>query len=199
MVLCKIQDTCGLQGFVSDSSYSFTDDKYGFCFQSACGKLYRHSIITSHKLRFPIGGRLGEDTFFTFSFLVHAPDFIYLNKPLYHYFNSNPTSAVNNISYDTICNARDTFTKLESYILQNAQIERFSKTLFGLKLWVKNLFIGKVKDPAEWRKTFPELGKELLSNKSIGLKHRILYLLIITHFYDILLPVLNLKTKRRGN
>lgn len=200
MILCKIQDTLGLQGFASDSSYSFDGNKYGLCFQSACGKLYRHGVITSHKLRFPIGSRLGEDTFFTFSFLVHASDFFYLNKPLYHYFNSNQTSAVNNKSYDTICSARDTFKKLESYILQNNQIERFTKTLFGLKHWVKNLFIDEVKtpNPTEWRRTFPELNKKLLTNKSIDLKRRILYLLIITHLYDILLPILHLKSKRRG-
>ncbi|MBR0098441.1 MAG: glycosyltransferase [Treponema sp.] len=199
MILCKIQDTLGLQGFASDSSYSFFNNKYGLCFQSAWGKLYRHSVITSHKLRFPIGSRLGEDTFFTFSFLVHAPNFFFLNKPLYHYFNSNQSSAVNNKSYDTICNARDTFKKLEKYVTENGQIERFKNTLFSLKLWIKNLFIEELKapNPNEWRKTFPELNKSLLLYKNIGLKRRILYLLIITHIYDILLPIL--KLKKRGN
>lgn len=199
MILCKIQDTLGLQDFALDSSYAFTDNKYGLCFQSAWGKLYRSRVINSNKLRFPIGSRLGEDTFFTFSFLVHAPNFFYLNKPLYHYFNSNQTSAVNNKSYDTICNARDTFLKLESYILQNAQVERFSKTLFELKLWVKNLFIDEVKipNPTEWRRTFPELNKKLLTDKSISLKRRVKYLLQIIHLYDMLPSVLHLNSKRR--
>lgn len=200
MILCKIQDTLGLQGFASDSSYSFDGNKYGLCFQSAWGKLYRHGVITSHKLRFPIGSRLGEDTFFTFSFLVHTPKFIYLNKPLYHYFNSNQFSAVNNKTYDTIYNARDTFEKLETYIMKYGQIKRFNKTLFDLKLWVKNLFIDEIKEPNpnEWRRTFPELNVKVLYQKSVGIKHRILYFLIVAHVYDILIQVLRLKSKKKG-
>lgn len=175
MILCKIQDTLGLQGFAAYASYSYINNKYGLCFQSA-----------------------GEDTFFTFSFLLHASSFYVSKQTTVSLFQSNQTSAVNNKSYDIIRDARDTFEKLEKYIAKYGQTDRFSRTIFDLKFWVKNLFIDEARKPSpmEWRKTFPELNKKILLQKSVGFKRRIKYLLIITHLYDSLLPLL--KSKRRG-
>lgn len=202
MILCKISDSANSNAYASDYNYSYTDSKYGLCFQSACGKLYRHSVITSHKLRFPIGCRLGEDTFFTLSYLVHAPNFYYVNKLLYHYFNTNEDSAVNNKSYDSIYSARDAFSDLEKYIKDNNCFERFYKTLFELKLWIKNLFINEIEkpNPKEWRNNFSELNRSLLSYSGDGRKQQVLYNLLVFHIYDFIYPMLKMykKLKNKG-
>lgn len=192
MILCKIQDTAEIKVYSLDSSYLYLNGKYGLCYQSAWGKLYRRAVITSHKLSFPTGVRLGEDTFFTFTFLTHSPKTYFVNKPLYHYFNDRSDSAVNSISYDSAYSARKSFTLLSDYINENNCMKRFEKTLFDMKLWVKNLFVDQMNpsDSREWRKTFPELNKKLLVYKGHGIKRCILYFLLVTRIYDIFKPIM---------
>ena len=200
LILCKVQDTAGSNVYNLDESYVYSNGKYGLCFQSVWGKLYRRNIITSHKLNFPVGVRLGEDSVFTFSFLTHSPNFYFINKPLYHYYNNREDSAVNTISYESAYSARNAFSMLSNYIIYNNCMKRFEKTLFDMKLWVKNLFVDQMKspNPKEWRKSFPELNIKLIGFREDGKKREILYFLLVTHLYDVFRPILSSYKNRKS-
>lgn len=82
----KVYDSEGIKGAVFPLMLRF--DVLNSCWY----KLFKREIVANHRLRFPVGMKLGEDARFIMSFLVHAPDFICLNHSGYHYAE-NPDSA----------------------------------------------------------------------------------------------------------
>ena len=69
-------------------------------FNSACGKIFRLSVISQHHLRFMEGMFLGEDTLFTFMYLNRTEGAFYVSKPVLNIF-LRPGSATRSGRYNT--------------------------------------------------------------------------------------------------
>lgn len=77
--------------------------------------IYKKSIIMNHNIMFNEGYRYGEDTHFTYQYLMEVKHGVFINLPLYGYLD-NPLSAMNTINWkmtDAIKAAIDIENKLK--------------------------------------------------------------------------------------
>lgn len=63
-------------------------DIYRFSMRSPCCKLYKHRIIEQGNNRFPLNVPICEDDVFVVSYWYYVKSFYMLDKPLYHYVQS---------------------------------------------------------------------------------------------------------------
>ncbi len=78
--------------------------------------LYKRDILEKYNIKFEDKCKYGEDLEFTWKYLSHCRNGIFLNLKLYGYYD-NPNSAVNNINWN-ITNALDSVKRVEDYLLK---------------------------------------------------------------------------------
>lgn len=79
--------------------------------------IYKKSIIEEFNIYFDESTKYGEDLEFSWKYLTHCNNGIFINKPLYIYID-NPNSAVNNISWE-ITDVLHAIKRSEKYICKN--------------------------------------------------------------------------------
>lgn len=183
IIVCGAKDTLGLNSFLIDKKIEKTEWNNALCalFPSVWAKLYRREIIERNSLCFPLGIKLGEDTFFTYSYLVNVRSILYAKGNWYNYFVSNVESACHNLSKIEILGFKNAVKKLENYIKEKNRLSDFNKSLYNLKLNVKNRFLFSLKkaDFNCWRNVFFEINGKILENEKSSLKFSIFYRLVL--------------------
>ncbi len=183
IIVCGAKDTLGLNTFLIDKKIEKTEWNNALCalFPSVWAKLYRREIIDRNSLRFPLGIKLGEDTFFTYSYLANVRSILYADGNWYNYFVSNTESACHNLSETEILGFKNTVEKLENYIKEKNRLNDFSGSLYNLKLNVKNRFLFSLKkaDFDSWRNVFSEINAEILEKEKSSVKFSIFYWLTL--------------------
>ena len=179
LIVCGTQDTLNLNTFLVSKNLE-GNNTFNVLFSSVWAKLYRRKIIEENKLHFPIGIKLGEDTFFTYSYLANINLICYVDGNFYHYFVSNLESACHNLSYEAILGFEKTVKNLERYIFSKNRLNDFEQCLYNLKLDVKNRLLFSLTKPDfnQWRITFSEINEEILLKEKKFLQ---------LHFYIIIL------------
>ena len=190
LVLCKVRDTANSKDLLNDREYIYYNGKYGICFRSCWGKLFRHSVIKKNAINFPLDISLAEDTVFSFSFLVHSMQYIFVKKYMYHYYNTRQTSAVHNITPFVIYSACKAVSQIEVYISEKHCEKRFEKDLFELKRNCKLIFCGLTEpNYKKARKIFPEINIKLIFFFGQNFKCKVICFLLMTHLLDYLYPI----------
>ena len=97
--------------------------------------IYKKSIIDEYKIRFNEYSKYGEDLEFTWKYLCHCRNGIFLDKSFYGYYN-NPDSAVNNISW-RITDVLYSIKRVEKYIINNSANfnVKFKNYMYHRTLW----------------------------------------------------------------
>ena len=198
LIICSLNDTLGTGTFILPSDIEEKDWRNTLCsyLQSACAKAFRLEIINTNNLRFPIGIKLGEDTYFVYTYLSHIRSISFIKEPFYTYFISNEDSATHHISEDIVKDFENLVRKLEKYIAERKRSEEFTNCLYNLKMNVRHYYLFKFKKPyfEKWRNCFPEINTLILKNvqkpltrlfyKEILLYHDFrAYLIWLTHKY----------------
>ena len=65
---------------------------------SACGKIYRHGLLTENRLRFPDDNRISEDLGFALDVIRQASSFDKIELPYYDYRQNRENSITNTVS-----------------------------------------------------------------------------------------------------
>ena len=93
--ICGFKDTMGEEPSIDENGlmFEFVNTESFFCNKNvnaviACGKLYKKDLFKG--IRFPTG-KLHEDEFTTYKVLFKTEKCVFVNQPLYYYYN-NPES-----------------------------------------------------------------------------------------------------------
>lgn len=194
LVLCKISDEVHAADFSDCKAYEYADGKYGVAFQSCWGKLFNKEVLDTYNLRFPESVRLGEDTVFTFKYLVYVSNYSCTDLVCYHYCNANQNGVCNTLSITILEDTKNCFLQLEEYLKKNGCFSRFEQNLFSLKKYIKNQFLFSMNTPyvKGWRTAFPEINHTLITDKKTSLKLRLVYIMILLHIDFFVVCILKL-------
>lgn len=104
MIVCGAKDTLNLNTFLMKYCDKDMDGNNALSalFSSVWAKLYRRKYIIENNLFFPENIRLGEDVFFTYSYMANVHKILCISGNYYNYFVSNEDSACHNVSEDII-------------------------------------------------------------------------------------------------
>lgn len=89
-------------------------------------KLYKHSIIKAHDIRFHENITIGEDTLFVLQYLCYAQSFIYINKKLYHCWHSDSSLSSYGNSSENFFNFEQKLSEITAILSRTFDIEKIS-------------------------------------------------------------------------
>ena len=151
-------------------------------------KLYRRAIVDPERMVWPVA-YMAEDYIISIELAYFAKTAVYLNEPLYYYFD-NPNSITMDHSVENIIRrsrgfAENTLT-LESFFRQQNVAESYASAVYKLKFLSKHHLSRLVysrKYYNMWRSCFPEVNLKsvLLSDFPPGIK--IIYILVLLRIY----------------
>lgn len=97
--------------------------------------IYKKSIIDKYKIKFTEKFKYGEDLEFTWKYLTHCKDGIFIDEELYGY-RDNPESAINNISW-RITDVIKAIKSVELYMEHNREpfLEQFKNYMYHRTIW----------------------------------------------------------------
>ncbi len=97
--------------------------------------IYKKSIIDNNNIQFVIFTKYGEDLEFTWKYLSHCTNAVFLDVELYGYYD-NPNSAVNNVSWQMV-DALYSVKRVEEYLRINHDTFyiKYKKFMFDRTIW----------------------------------------------------------------
>ena len=134
-------------------------------------------------------GDMGEDTIICLQMLLNSKIMVYVNTPLYYYFE-NSNSITNKYSREAIIRRFEQSVANGSVFLKICKernlYEKYQNEIEIILLGKKNLIrplVGEKNYYLLWKNTFPEINYSILSNKKIGLKDKSIHILILLGLY----------------
>lgn len=114
-----------VEGFIANTPHAISKHFLDVFPQSAAAKLFRREIITKNDISFPNNMNLGEDLYFTYSFIKYLSSYGKISDSYYHIQNVNPNSLskkyVPNIQNDI----KEQYMLWESLILKYPEIDKY--------------------------------------------------------------------------
>lgn len=151
-------------------------------------KLFRRTLVIPEKMIWPTAS-MAEDNIIGMELAYFAKTAVYLNEPLYYYYE-NPNSVTMDHSVENVIRRSSEFSEnilvLESFFHQQNVAESYASTIYYLKFLAKhNLsrLVSSRKYYKMWRNCFPEVNLKtvLRSDLSLGLKK--IYILVVLKIY----------------
>ncbi|MFZ4863875.1 glycosyltransferase family 2 protein [Sphingobacterium sp. Mn56C] len=148
-------------------------------------KVIRRDIFENYSIRFIDKMNMAEDKNVLIKVLYFAKQISFVDKPLYHYLQTNPISYTRDTNskriYEEIANAKDACLFLQNHGvtgLSEAAIRRF-------KLHAKRRLLFSVHkiDLVNWAQQMPESNTQIFKEKSYRKRHKLLALFSIWKWY----------------
>jgi len=136
--------------------------------------LVRRSLYLNHNICFVPGMDMGEDMSVMLQLFLHAEGLSFVNKPLYHYGQSNEQSLTKTYSDAHLAQVTANVQVLEQSMVESVYSAQLLTKLDFLKLNLKlPLLISDRKEQYQrWLTWFPEANGRVLENKTLPFRTR---------------------------
>jgi glycosyltransferase involved in cell wall biosynthesis len=145
-------------------------------------KLVKKSLYADNQIQYLEGTSRWEDLNVAIQLYYHANQISYVNRALYHYNQSNAHSLVRHFD---INRATDDQVKNANAIIKFLKNEThdFFEELIYLKVDSKAplAYSNRLIDISKWRSIFPEINKQILSNRYLSSQRKFRFALIWLH------------------
>lgn len=138
--------------------------------------LVRRSLYEKHQFRFLPRMNMGEDLMMMFKLFTKASKVAYLDKPLYHYSQSNSESLTKVYSEQHVQEVTANLEEIENHLKTQQHDQITSDQLHFLKLNIKlpMLISDQVTQYHRWLNWFPESNHMIMANKALPFRTRII-------------------------
>lgn len=128
--------------------------------------LTRRSLYQQHNIRFIPGMNMGEDLLVMLKLFAFAQRVSYLDRPLYHYGQSNADSLTKTYSERHIMEVSRNISEAEKFLLKSRFASQLGDHFFFLKLNIKlpMLISGNTDNYRKWENWFPEANPYIAKN-----------------------------------
>lgn len=143
---------------------------------SLCNKLVRTELFRRPDFRFPTHD-FSEDYVYSLQFAIRAKKIGYVPEPLYNYVHRAGSQVQDQSSEKRRKRYEDDIANfaLDLEILEaEGLLEKYREEIIAHKLKVKNTY---KEDKELWKKTYPELGREIFHSSNISWRSRASYLM----------------------
>lgn len=150
--------------------------------------LVRRSLYEQNSIRFIEGMNMGEDMMVMMKLALCSGKTVIMHTPLYHYVQTKSDSLTKTWSTGYQRQIDANVNEVENYIRINRDDTCLKKELDYLKLNIKlPLLISLSKsDYEKWQNWFSEANKNIMGNKDISLRTRLLQLAASKHLYGLI-------------
>lgn len=150
--------------------------------------LVRRSLYEQNSIRFIEGMNMGEDMMVMMKLALCSGKTVIMHTPLYHYVQTKSDSLTKTWSKGYQRQIDANVNEVENYIRINKSDNSLKTELDYLKLNIKlPLLISLSKsDYEKWQNWFPEANKNIMGNKDISLRTRLLQLVASKHLYGLI-------------
>lgn len=150
--------------------------------------LVRRSLYEQNSIRFIEGMNMGEDMMVMMKLALCSGKTVIMHTPLYHYVQTKSDSLTKTWSTGYQRQIDANVNEVENYIRINRDDTCLKKELDYLKLNIKlPLLISLSKsDYEKWQNWFSEANKNIMGNKDISLRTRLLQLVASKHLYGLI-------------
>lgn len=139
-------------------------------------KIVRRSIFIDNQI-LPFGGiNVGEDSGLMLRAFYHAKKIVCLENAFYHYDLTRESSISHRKKEERWMDAKKVITKVDEYYQKMPDYKDFRLGLSFLKFQFKTDFVFDKDNYGEWKKTFPEVNRDILKFRLLPLKTRLVYL-----------------------
>lgn len=140
-------------------------------------KLYKRSLFFENRIFFPEGRDMWEDLYTNIRLFYFAKRIVYLPKAFYHYvqYNSNSIGS-STLGEKKISDIIGNTNAIEHFLRRRQVIALHEKEIFLLKLAAKQtlLFTCDRKSFEQWRDTYPEANKYIMSFRALPIHLRLI-------------------------
>ena len=149
--------------------------------------LVRRDIYEQNFIRFVEGMNMGEDMMVMMKLALCSGKVIIMHIPLYHYVQTKSDSLTKNWSKGYQLQINANVKEVEKYVKINWNNTPLLKELDYLKLNIKLPFLISLSsnDYEKWQQWFPEANVNIMGNKDISLRTRLLQLAASKHLYGL--------------
>lgn len=140
-------------------------------------KLYKQSLFSENRISFPEGRDMWEDLYTNIRLFYFAKQVVYLPKTFYHYVQYNVNSIGScTLSEKKLSDIMVNTNAIEHFLREQRVVALYEKEVFLLKLAAKQtlLFICDRKSFGQWRDTYPEANKYIMSFKVLPIHLRLI-------------------------
>lgn len=158
--------------------------------------LVRRSLYEENNIRFIPGKNMGEDLMVMVKLFALAQQVAYVDKPLYHYGQSNTASLTKTYSPRHMEEVSANIAEVERFLERSPYRGRIGGLMPFLKLNIKLplLISSQTGNYRQWKNWFPEANRYALANKALSLRIRLLqwaaakghYWLLRMHYYLVI-------------
>lgn len=150
-----------------------------------------HRTLYDDAIIYP-NASMGEDLIITHQLLKNSTKIEHINTPLYYYY-INSDSISRKLTSEACLNSYiqlfNNTNLLINIINENKGISKYSRELIFRKLIVRvalNPLIKEKKYLIKWFSTYPEISGKVLCNNKIGIRYKLMYLMIVLRIYPII-------------
>lgn len=156
----------GFFNFSCDNGNLITEEEAFLCY-SVCNKLFKATLIKNNSITFPLGLSNFEDSFFVFYCYIFSKKVYSISNVLYIYYNNDESVTHHYISQKVIQKGVDILNEIAVFSKEHSSFEKMSYLLYCKKKEIKMACIDLTKKPdlKSWKKTFPELNKNMYAIK----------------------------------
>lgn len=207
VVLCNFYQHTSKGTFIKNlgSDYSNTIKRLQYWLQSyttACCMLIKKDLCMKHNIEFPTSIRYREDFYFTTQVMFYAKYVHKINQPLYHYCNTNESSATHSsLSKEQFQDIMMMHTAVINFFRENGIIEQIEKELSHGIIRDKHILLFDSTLHQVWRDFFPQSHKYIKSCPYINWRIKTLSLLVSQNNFicnSIANLIINIIKKRQG-
>ena len=145
---------------------------------SLWNKMYKRSLFNEKSFIAPLGN-MGEDFIINLNFALHSKNNLYLNEPLYYYYENN-ASIMRRPQEESILfrftESQKNVKPLLDFFKKNGLYEKYESDILTI-LTQKREWLGPLvrndKYYRLWKDTYPEINKKMLLNPKVSLKRKI--------------------------
>jgi glycosyltransferase involved in cell wall biosynthesis len=143
--------------------------------------LVRRSLYMDHQIRFTPGMDMGEDLMIMMKLFVRAERVAHVDKPLYHYVQTNEQSLTKLYSNEHISQVTTNVKAVECQLLDSPYASQLGNGLNYLKLNIKLplLISDQEAQYRRWLNWFPEANGQVMENKALPFRTRMIQWLAV--------------------
>ncbi|OJU35268.1 MAG: glycosyl transferase family A [Bacteroidales bacterium 45-6] len=140
--------------------------------------LVRKSLYDEHQIRFIEGLNMGEDMMVMLKLFANAEKVSFIDEALYHYMQTNVSSLTKTYSEEHIRQVTANVGEAEKYLDKSSYSDKLNVYIYQLKLNIKLplLISDDKKRYQQWIDWFPEANFQIMHNKYLPLRIRLLQL-----------------------
>lgn len=149
--------------------------------------LVRRSLYEQNSIRFMEGMNMGEDMMVMMKLALCAGKTMIMHMPLYHYVQTKSDSLTKTWLKGFQRQIDANVNEVENYVRMNRNDTCLKKELNYLKLNIKLPLLISLSssDYEKWQQWFPEANINIMDNKDISLRTRLLQLAASKHLYGL--------------